>query len=78
MITGEWTEIKSRDYALGRYVGCSVCRHPVVTIVTGGHLEGCNDPSGEVGGYWKRETEIFYSDFCPFCGAKMKKRKATH
>lgn len=50
---------------------CSVCRHPAEIIEVDGHLVGCNDPSGETGGYFETETEVFLPPYCPYCGAYM-------
>ena len=50
---------------------CSVCRHPAETIEVDGRLVGCNDPSGETGGYFEVDTDVFLSPYCPYCGAQM-------
>lgn len=50
---------------------CSVCRHPAEIIEVDGHLVDCNDPSGETGGYYRIDTDVFLSPYCPYCGAQM-------
>ncbi len=63
---GKWIFHRWED----EYV-CSVCRNPAETIVVDGHLVGCNDPSGETGGYFETETEVFLPPYCPYCGTPM-------
>jgi len=50
---------------------CSVCRHLAEIIEVGGQLIDCNDPSGETGGYYKIDTDVFLPPYCPYCGAQM-------
>lgn len=50
---------------------CSVCRHLAEIIEVDGRLVGCNDPSGETGGYYQIDTDVFLPPYCPYCGAQM-------
>lgn len=63
---GKWIFHRWED----EYV-CSVCGHPAEIIEVDGHLVGCDDPSGETGGHFEVDTDVFLAPYCPYCGAQM-------
>ena len=63
---GQWIK-KPFEY----WWSCSECGEHAETIITGGRLVDCNDPSGETGGHFEHDTDTFLSKYCPNCGAKM-------
>lgn len=50
---------------------CSACGRYAEEVVTGGHLTGCDDPSGEIGGYFIKDSDELLSKYCPWCGKRM-------
>lgn len=60
---GEWIEIKSNEFPYNNYVGCSVCKKEAKQIVVGGKLYLDK---------WYDEYDYFKSEYCPYCGAKMR------
>ena len=67
---GEWI-IDPFQIRVDKHV-CSKCRHLAPAIITGSRLVGDVSPSGDTGGHWVYDEEIFLSDFCPYCGADMR------
>ncbi len=70
-IPRDWTDIECPE-RLRRYK-CSICGKGPVTIVTDGELVGGYGAEA-IGARWEFKTEVFFSDYCPYCGAKMERK----
>ena len=68
-IPRDWTDMECPD-RLRRYK-CSICEKEPVTIVTDGELVGGYGAEA-IGSRWDFKTEVFFSNYCPYCGARMK------
>ncbi len=62
-VHGQWIEIKSNKFPYNNYVGCSVCKKEAKKIIVGGKLYLDK---------WYDEYDYFKSEYCPYCGAKMR------
>ena len=67
-VHGQWIEIKSNEFPYNNYVGCSVCKKEAKKIVVGGKLYLDK---------WYDEYDYFKSEYCPHCGADMRKKNES-